>query len=149
MVKILALSLALIFVPNLISIEPEVTQEVVAEVKGIDQTSQLSQEQKALKVSRSLVISMISTAYCKEQFPGPTAWGLKPGRQASRTQLGTVAVDPRVIPLGAKIHVSGYGWAIAEDTGGDIKGNRIDVFFDTYDDAINWGVRKVQITIER
>ncbi len=66
---------------------------------------------------------------------------------------GVVAVDPSVIPLGTKMYVPGYGYAVAADTGGAIKGNRIDVCFwsgsesAAHSKAINWGRRTVSITI--
>ncbi|ADH03172.1 L-alanyl-D-glutamate peptidase [Bacillus phage W.Ph.] len=58
-----------------------------------------------------------------------------------------IAVDPRVIPLGSKVHVEGYGTAIASDTGGAIKGNRIDVLMPSHSQSNNWGVRTVKVTI--
>jgi uncharacterized protein YabE (DUF348 family) len=58
-----------------------------------------------------------------------------------------IAVDPRIIPLGTKVFVEGYGYAIAGDTGGAIKGNKIDVFFPTNSQAYRWGVRKVKIRV--
>lgn len=58
-----------------------------------------------------------------------------------------IAVDPSVIPLGTKVYVEGYGYATAEDTGGAIKGNKIDVFIPTQDGAISWGRRQVKLTI--
>ncbi len=58
-----------------------------------------------------------------------------------------IAVDPNVIPLGSKVYVDGYGYAVAADTGGAIKGNRIDVFFPTKEQAYRWGSRKVKVTI--
>ncbi len=60
---------------------------------------------------------------------------------------GVVSVDPRVIPLGTKLYVENYGFAVAADTGGGIKGNRIDVFFNTYQQAISWGRRTVKVHI--
>ncbi len=60
---------------------------------------------------------------------------------------GVVAVDPRVIPLGTRLYVEGYGFATALDTGGSIRGNRIDVFQETYNAARSWGVRKVRVYI--
>ena len=48
-------------------------------------------------------------------------------------------MDPRVIPLGTKVYVEGYGYAIAADTGGAIKGNKIDVFFSSKQNAYQLG----------
>jgi 3D (Asp-Asp-Asp) domain-containing protein len=61
--------------------------------------------------------------------------------------LSTIAVDPSVIPMGSKVYVDGYGYAIAADTGGAIHGNKIDLFFDSYQETVNWGLRKVKLTI--
>ncbi|PGY07734.1 3D domain-containing protein, partial [Bacillus sp. AFS031507] len=58
-----------------------------------------------------------------------------------------IAVDPSVIPLGSKVYVEGYGEATAADTGGAIKGNRIDVFIPAEQDAINFGVKQLKVTI--
>jgi 3D (Asp-Asp-Asp) domain-containing protein len=58
-----------------------------------------------------------------------------------------IAVDPSVIPLGSKVYVEGYGYATAEDTGGAIKGNRIDVFIPTQEGALEWGRKQVNVTI--
>ncbi|MGM0113084.1 3D domain-containing protein [Enterococcus sp. DIV0187] len=58
-----------------------------------------------------------------------------------------VAVDPSVIPLGSMVEVSGYGIAIAGDTGGAIKGNIIDVHFPTVEQCIQWGRRSVTVTV--
>lgn len=58
-----------------------------------------------------------------------------------------IAVDPSVIPLGSKVHVEGYGTAVAADTGGAIKGNKIDVFFSSKSAAYAWGNKTVKITI--
>lgn len=61
--------------------------------------------------------------------------------------LKVIAVDPNVIPLGTKVHVDGYGYAIAGDIGGAIKGNRIDVFIPTKNEAFKWGRKDVKIKI--
>ena len=58
-----------------------------------------------------------------------------------------IAVDPSVIPLGSKVWVEGYGEAIAADTGGAIKGNRIDLFIADENKANQWGHRTVTIKI--
>jgi len=86
-------------------------------------------------------ITMVSTAYAAESFRhSRTATG-------SRAVRGVVAVDPKVIPLGTKLYVEGYGYAVAADTGGAIKGNRIDLVMNTVKECRKWGRRKVQVHI--
>ena len=87
-------------------------------------------------------LTMESTAYYGH---GITASGLKPVRNPNG--ISTIAVDPDVIPLGTKVYVSGYGLAIAADTGGAIKGNIIDVFLNTNEECISWGRRNVTVQI--
>lgn len=62
-------------------------------------------------------------------------------------KVGTIAVDPKVIPMGSIIDVPGYGVGIAEDTGGLIKGEIIDLFMETEKEAIQWGRRLVKIRV--
>lgn len=58
-----------------------------------------------------------------------------------------IAVDPDVIPLGSEVYVEGYGYATAEDTGGDIEGNRIDLHVPSEEEALEWGSQNVDVTI--
>lgn len=60
---------------------------------------------------------------------------------------GTIAVDPAVIPLGTQLWVEGYGIGIAADTGGAIRGNKIDLFMETRSECIEWGRRTVLVRI--
>jgi len=90
------------------------------------------------KMSISKTLSVEATAYT---YTGNnTATGVKP-------REGLIAVDPKVIAMGSKVYVEGYGYAIAADTGGNIRGNRIDVFFSTLRQCINWGRKPVKIHI--
>lgn len=68
---------------------------------------------------------------------------------ARGTQLrkGLVAVDPNVIPLGTRLYIPGYGYAIADDTGGAIRGNVIDLAFDSHADALRFGRQQVTVYI--
>ncbi|MEW6771829.1 MAG: peptidoglycan DD-metalloendopeptidase family protein [Bacillota bacterium] len=77
--------------------------------------------------------------------PGDPGYGIT--ATGTRARRGTVAVDPEVIPLGTKMYIPGYGYGIAEDTGGDIKGNRIDLFFDDVDEARQWGRKTVTVRL--
>jgi 3D (Asp-Asp-Asp) domain-containing protein/DNA-binding protein H-NS len=84
------------------------------------------------------------TAFCDTGCTGVTATGINLGNNRNAK---VIAVDPKVIPLGTKVYVEGYGYAIAGDTGGAIKGNIIDLHVPTTKDAINWGRRTVKVTI--
>lgn len=83
---------------------------------------------------------MESTAYTGGTL---TATGTSPVR--NENGLSTIAVDPSVIPLGSLLYIDGYGYAIAEDTGGSIKGNIIDLYLNSYDECINWGRQNVSV----
>ena len=89
------------------------------------------------------------TAYCPcvkccgKWANGITSTGVT--AQANRT----IAVDPKVIPYGSKVIINGNEY-VAEDCGGAIKGNRIDIYFDTHKEALQWGVKykEVKMLIE-
>lgn len=87
------------------------------------------------------VMKMVATGYpAMVTGTGRTYLGLKAER-------GVVAVDPRVIPLGARVHVEGYGEALAADIGSAIKGNRIDLCFPTHREASRYGRKVVTVRI--
>lgn len=60
---------------------------------------------------------------------------------------GLVAVDPSVIPLGTRLYIPGYGYAVADDIGGAIKGHRIDLAFDSHREALNFGMQRVTVYV--
>lgn len=88
------------------------------------------------------IMEMVATAYHPYVVSsrGRTASGLQ-------AQYGTVAVDPRVIPMGTRLYIEGYGMAIAADTGGAIRGKRIDLCFLTPKQARHFGKKKVRVHI--
>ncbi|NLJ97846.1 MAG: DUF348 domain-containing protein [Tissierellia bacterium] len=102
------------------------------------------------------VVTMSATAYdlsyesCGKR-PGDRGYGIT--ASGTKARRGVVAVDPRVIPLGTKLYIESldgtkdYGYAIAGDTGGAIKGNRIDLFFDTAGEVKRFGRRNVKVHI--
>ncbi|WP_313893423.1 3D domain-containing protein [Psychrobacillus sp.] len=90
-----------------------------------------------------IVTATAYTAYCTG-CSGTTAYGID---LRSNPDQKVIAVDPRIIPLGTKVWVEGYGEAIAGDTGGAIKGNKIDVFIPSHENAMEWGVKKVKIKV--
>lgn len=95
---------------------------------------------------RSKILSMVATAY----DPSPATIGRgATGRTATgrRAGYGCVAVDPRVIPLNTTVFVEGYGFALACDTGGAIKGNRIDLCYGSRSQAMRFGRKQVRVHV--
>jgi len=102
------------------------------------------------------VLNMRATSYTASyadtgKHPGDAGFGIT--ATGIRARRGVIAVDPRVIPLGTRVYVEGvgntpdYGYAVAADTGGAIKGSIIDLYFDSSSTVSNWGVRRVKVYI--
>lgn len=121
------------------------------------QVSSLKQENDALKkqisssstegghsITRTIYMNASAyTASC-DGCSGTTVTGLD---LKANPNLKVIAVDPNIIPIGTKVHVDGYGDAVAADTGGAIHGNKIDIFIPTESGAIQWGRRTVAVQI--
>lgn len=133
----------------------EVSKKVVSEVVNREPVQKvvLQGTLGVLNLSRggevpySKSLKVRATAYSNNGGDGNgyTASGRKTLRDPSG--YSTIAVDPRIIPLGTRLYVEGYGYAIAADTGGAIKGNTIDVFFNSSSEVYNWGVKYVNIYV--
>lgn len=110
------------------------------------ETAPVQEETETEQKAEGKTISVTATAYTADcaGCSGITATGvnLKNDRNAK-----VIAVDPSVIPLGSKVYVEGYGYATAADTGGAIKGNKIDIHVPSTQEALNWGNRTVNVTI--
>lgn len=83
------------------------------------------------------------TAYCNG-CSGKTATGIN---LRANPDLKVIAVDPKVIPLGSKVYIEGYGHAVAGDTGGAIKGNKVDLFMSSKKRALDFGRQTVQVKV--
>ena len=109
----------------------------------------------ASNITYKNVIRAQATAYTADfastgKRPGDGGFGrTATGTIARRNPNGysSIAVDPRVIPLGTKLYIEGYGYGIAEDTGGAIKGNIVDVYFNSNAECIQWGRRTVNVYV--
>ena len=132
----------------------EIVREPVNHVKEKGSRDFIVTSRGDTRFSRSL--TMNASAYdlsfeSTGKLPGDRGYGIT----ASGTQArpGAVAVDPRVIPLGTRLYIESldgskdYGFAVAEDTGGAIKGNKIDLFFETSSEVRNFGRRNVKVYI--
>ena len=117
--------------------------EYEASILEENSSSTLAAESANGSVTNNLgTYTMSATAYTGG---GLTAMGIKPVRDPNG--LSTVSVDSSIIPLGSKVYVDGYGYAIASDTGGAIKGNKIDLYMNTLQDCYAFGRRTVTVTI--
>ena len=99
---------------------------------------------RSMQVSRGSGRSVYVSATAYSAFdPGNT------NRTATGTLLrrGVIAVDPAVIPLGTRVFIPGYGEAIAEDVGGAIRGNRIDIAFESHEEALSFGRQDLEIFV--
>lgn len=120
----------------------------------------LSERARVLASVQALPRTPVSTPGAPSLPAGPASSGVRsltvhatayalPGRTASGRSVGwgVVAVDPSVIPLGSRLAIPGYGMGVAADTGGAIIGARIDVWFPTVAQALEWGTRTVTVTV--
>ena len=126
-------------------IKDQAAKKRITMSRHLDPSESLTSKSDAIPndVSNSTNYFVIeSTAYSMSGF---TSSGSRTIRDPNG--YSTIAVDPRVIPMGSKVYVEGYGYAIAADTGSAIKGNIIDVFFNTEAEVFNWGRRNVKIRI--
>lgn len=132
----------------------EAKEEVKAKEAAAEENTEATKTKKAnksqSKASTETVegkkISVTATAYtakCKG-CSGVTATGVDLNKDPNAK---VIAVDPNVIPLGSKVYVEGYGHAIAADTGGAIKGNKIDIHVPSKSEANSWGMRTVEVTV--
>lgn len=88
------------------------------------------------------VLYVSATAY-SAQDPGNSCYTAA----GTLVRRGVIAVDPEVIPMGTRVYIPGYGEAVAEDTGGAIRGHHIDVAFDTHGEALAFGRRNIEVYI--
>ncbi|RDY66421.1 ubiquitin-like domain-containing protein [Halobacillus sp. SY10] len=109
-------------------------------------SSQASTTVSRNDTSEAKTLYMHATAYTANcaGCSGITATGIN--LKANPNQK-VVAVDPSVIPLGSRVWVEGYGYAVAGDTGGAINGNRIDLFVPSRSEALKFGSRNVKVKI--
>lgn len=95
-----------------------------------------------VSLEQDSALQVIATGYTPVD-PGCTGITYT-GTKAAR---GTIAVDPSVIPFGTKLYIPGYGYGVAADTGGAIKGNKIDLCYDTRTEALNWGIKNITVYV--
>ncbi|QWH66949.1 enterotoxin [Bacillus wiedmannii] len=126
-------------------------EEKAREIAKAKEEAKAREESKNNIQSAKRELTVVATAYTAD----PSENGTYGGRVltamghdlTANPNMRIIAVDPKVIPLGSKVWVEGYGEAIAGDTGSAIKGNRIDVLMGSKSKAMNWGRQTVKVKI--
>ena len=113
--------------------------------------TQLQKEQQGLlkEIDHLKKESALTQVYQSREFEF-TAYAYNSGHTASGTipkEGRTIAVDPAVIPLGSVVYIEGYGVRVAEDTGAYIKGDRGDLFIEDWNEAKEFGRKKLRVVI--
>ncbi len=122
----------------------ELVTEPTAQILLVGTLQEVSRGGENIRFSRAIEVR--STAYCPcTKCCGPNAKGVT--ALGLPAKPGVIAVDPRIVPLGTRVYVDGYGYALAADTGSAIKANRIDVCFETHEEALRWGMRNTKIYV--
>lgn len=106
-----------------------------------------SAEKTAKEQAKTILLKNVKlTAYC----PCVKCCGKSDGITASGAKAvqGVTAATDRSIPFGAKLHIDGVGERVAQDRGGAIRGNRIDVYFDLHMNAVEFGVKYADVVVE-
>lgn len=93
------------------------------------------------------VLDVVATAYWTMDPVDASGTGLAADGKPA-VPYKTIAVDPNVIPMQSEVYVPDIGWCIAHDTGGAIKGNKIDIAMDSEEAAYQWGRRIVRVKIK-
>ncbi|PLS01418.1 LysM peptidoglycan-binding and 3D domain-containing protein [Neobacillus cucumis] len=127
-------------------IYPNTAEPSTITAKAPVKTAVKSAETQVPAEKSSKTITVTATAYTAscEGCSGITKTGVDLN---ANPNAKVIAVDPNVIPLGSKVYVEGHGYATAADTGGAIKGNRIDVFIPDQKSAMEFGRKQVKVTI--
>ncbi len=121
-------------------------EEPKAEAPKAEEPAKKASAEPAQEESVAKELSVEATAYTADcaGCSGVTATGVN---LKDNPDQKVIAVDPSVIPLGSKVYVEGYGYATAADTGGAIKGNKIDVFIPSEDQARDFGRKTVTVKV--
>lgn len=117
------------------------TNSSLESAKHIKQKKKSKKKHKERKGVQFLITAYCPCCDCSEGYGKITSTGKIP------KQGRTIAVDPKVIPYGTKVKIKGLGTFIVEDCGGAIKGNRIDIYFESHADTERFGVQRRTVFI--
>lgn len=129
--------------------EKEEAQAKAAAAEAAAQAKEAEEEAESVQVQTASGVDLGTfklTAYCP-CYECSRGWGRRTSSGNTARANHTIATDPSVIPEGTHVIINGQEY-VAEDVGGGVNGNHIDIFYDTHSDAVNFGVRYAEVYLE-
>jgi 3D (Asp-Asp-Asp) domain-containing protein len=121
----------------------ETPVEPIAKIVEVEPTTDVVEEPEIISLGEYRLTAYCACFKCCEKHPGDVGYGItKSGVKA--VEGVTIAADTRILPLGTKVLIDGHEYTV-QDTGCAIKGNKIDVYFDSHQDALEFGVQYKEI----
>lgn len=111
----------------------------------IELTSLSTEAYRQFEVKTVIATGYTAGAESTGKSPGHPNYGITfSGLEVQRDELSTIAADPKFLPLGTVLYIPNYGYGIVADTGSAIKGNKIDLYYETVDEVFSqWGKKKL------
>ena len=127
---------------------------IVEETKPVVVTEEVVKEATEYEVGTDYYIGTHTLTFycpCKKccgKSPGQKGYGIT-ATGTTATEGRTIGVNPKVIPYGSQVYIEGFGWYIAEDTGGGIRNKHIDIYVDNHNKALQLGRQKAGVWVRK
>ena len=115
----------------------------------IELTSLSTEAYRQFEVKTVIATGYTAGAESTGKRPGHPNYGITfSGLEVQRAELSTIAADPKFLPLGTVLYIPNYGYGIVADTGSAIKGNKIDLYYETVDEVFSqWGKKEIDVFV--
>ncbi|MFB9973120.1 3D domain-containing protein [Allobacillus sp. GCM10007489] len=115
----------------------------------IELTSLSTEAYRQFEVKTVIATGYTAGAESTGKSPGHPNYGITfSGLEVQRDELSTIAADPKFLPLGSVLYIPNYGYGIVADTGSAIKGNKIDLYYETVDEVFSqWGKKEIDVFV--
>ena len=115
----------------------------------IELTSLSTEAYRQFEVKTVIATGYTAGAESTGKSPGHPNYGITfSGLEVQRDELSTIAADPKFLPLGTVLYIPNYGYGIVADTGSAIKGNKIDLYYETVDEVFSqWGKKEIDVFV--
>ena len=140
--SVISMVIMWLFVIGFLGIQTLERESHLKTVSQLNAANQIASDLKSNEYNVVYLGDFKLTHYCSELYPHVCGEGHGITYTGTKATVGrTIAVDSAVIPYGTKVYIEGYGWRIAEDCGGAVNDNHIDILVDTHDQALDLGTK--------